>query len=76
MVTIVKYFRNVHFAAAKYKEAGGLKIPLPLDVRWNSLVDCLSGYIGNWSVLIKVCKENREEIDKDISAKVSNLGLK
>ena len=37
---------------------------------------CLSGYIGNWSVLIKVCEENHEEIDKDISAKVNNLGLK
>jgi len=34
---VIKYFRNTHFASAKYKEAGGKSFVLPLDVRWNTL---------------------------------------
>lgn len=30
---IVKYFKNVHFAAARYKQEGGKALVLPQDVR-------------------------------------------
>uniref|UniRef100_A0A1X7VPL6 DUF659 domain-containing protein n=1 Tax=Amphimedon queenslandica TaxID=400682 RepID=A0A1X7VPL6_AMPQE len=76
VVTVVKYFKYVYFANAKYREAGGLKISLALDVCWNSLVHCLQGYISNLPVFIKVCEENREEIDGNASAKVHDLSLK
>ena len=33
IVQIVKYFRNNHFAAAKYKEANCIKLVLPQDVK-------------------------------------------
>lgn len=76
VVEVVKYFRNTHFAAALYKASGVTKIPLPQDVRWNTLCDCLEGYITHWPVLARICEENREKIDKDISSKVLNMGMK
>jgi len=30
---MIKYFRNTHFVSAKYKEARGKSLVLPLDVR-------------------------------------------
>lgn len=66
----MKYFRNVHFANAKYKEAGGLKISLPLDVRWKSGLP-----LRLYQQLVSInCEEHRNEID--ISAKVRDLSLK
>ena len=32
IVKVIKYFRNVHLAAARYKAAGGSKLVLPSDV--------------------------------------------
>ena len=76
IVKIVKYFRNVHLPAAWYKEAGGKKLPLPLEVRWNSVADTLSGYLANWHILLAVCEQHRDSIDKDIAASIVNLSLK
>lgn len=76
IVYIVKYFRNNHFANSKYKQEGGLKLVLPCDVRWNTMVDCLTNYIKNWSVLLKICEEHREKIDNIVYNKVVNIGLK
>lgn len=44
---VIKYFRNTHFASARYKEAGGKSLVLPLDVRWNIYCECLESYIVN-----------------------------
>lgn len=74
--TIMKYFRNTHFAAAKYKEAGGKALVMPQDVRWNTLADCLESYINNWHILCKVCTDNRVAITPDISSKVNDMNLK
>jgi hypothetical protein len=63
IVYIMKYFRNNHLAGAKYKEAGGSALTLPQEVRWNTMADCLSAYIKNWPILVKVCEENRSDID-------------
>ena len=38
--------------------------------------DCLDSYIKNWSHLLKVCEENRDEMDAGIANLVKNFGLK
>ncbi|XP_067412762.1 heterogeneous nuclear ribonucleoprotein U-like protein 1 isoform X2 [Emydura macquarii macquarii] len=76
VVEVAKYFRNNHFASASLKRAGGSRLILPQDVRWNSVVDCFEQFIKNWPILIKLCEENRDKIDGSISSKVSNIGLK
>lgn len=73
---IIKYFKYTHFPAAKYKQAGGTSLNLPIDVRWNTLSDCFESYLKNWHILIKVCTENRISIDTEIYAKIQNLDLK
>ncbi|KYN18720.1 Putative nuclease HARBI1 [Trachymyrmex cornetzi] len=72
----MKYFRNAHFAAAKYKQAGGKALVMPQDVRWNILADCLESYINNWHILSKVCTDNRAAISLDISYKIHDMDLK
>ena len=60
----------------RYKAAGGKKIPLPLEVRWNSITDCLRGYLDNWTKLLVVCAEHQDDIDKDIVKLVKDDYLK
>lgn len=74
--TICKYFRNNHFAHAKYKEAGGSALNLPQDVRWNTLADCLESYLKNWPILYNVCSSNKVVFDKDIIKLVNDTDLK
>lgn len=76
VVQIVKYFRNNHLARAKFKIAGGKTLQLPSDVRWNSVSDCLERYTSQWDLLLKICEENKKEIDSTIYNKVSNIGIK
>ena len=76
VVHIVKYFRNTHLPAAWYKQAGGKKLVLPQDVRWNTLADCLKSYLDNWPLLVKVCDDNKKVIDSTIANKVKDLTLK
>lgn len=73
---IVKYFRNNHFAAAKLKEEGGLKLVLPQDVRWSSLTNCLESFIKHWPILMKISEEHRGKIDNIVFNKVSNIAIK
>ena len=42
----------------------------------NTLSDCLKSYLDNWSVLLKVCDEHRDEIVRNIAAKVKDFALK
>lgn len=76
VVQVMKYFRNSHLPSAWYKAAGGRQLVLPQEVRWNTLADCLQSYLDNWSTLLKVCEEHRDEIESSISDKVKNFGLK
>jgi len=76
LIQIVKYFRNNHFAAAKYKQTDAPKLTLPSDVRWNSFVDCLECYVKNWPVIMTICEENRLEIDTSVQNLVLNMALK
>lgn len=76
VVQVVKYFRNNHFAVAAYKSAGGLRLIMPQDVRWNTMADCLETYITQWPKLMAICEQNRNNIDKDIANIVTNIGVK
>ena len=76
IVEIVKYFRRHHVPNALYKQKGGKKLQLPICVRWNSVHDCLQGYVDNWAVLVNVVDSHRSEIDSDICEKVLNIDLK
>lgn len=76
VVQVVKYFRNNHYAAARYRQEGGQCLVMPQDTRWNTMSDCLKVYINNWPILMKICEVNREAIDTEVRNKVSNLGLK
>ncbi|KAJ8885047.1 hypothetical protein PR048_011243 [Dryococelus australis] len=58
------YFKNTHFAAAKYKQAGRTALALPTDVRWNSLADCLESYLDNWHITAKIWCENQSVIQQ------------
>ena len=76
MVQINKYFRNIHLPAAWYKAAGGTNLTLPIDVRWNSVTDCLESYLKNWFILLKVCEEHCDTIDKGVAETISNIAIK
>ena len=76
VVQIVKYFRNTHLPAARYKQAGGKSLVIPNEIRWNTLTDCLNSYISNWHILVQVCEEYRDEINPNIGNKVKNYSIK
>ncbi|CAI6351030.1 unnamed protein product [Macrosiphum euphorbiae] len=73
---IVKYFKYHHLPAAKYKALGGKALILPIDVRWNTLYDCLKSYIDNWHIIYQVCSENRSAIENKILKLVHDVELK
>ena len=70
IASIMKYFRNHHYPSSIYKNNGGKKLKMPLDIRWNSVCDCLQSYIDNWPILFKVCEENRNQLLTSICNKV------
>ncbi|XP_055845077.1 uncharacterized protein LOC129911335 [Episyrphus balteatus] len=76
VVQVVKYFRNNHEAAAKYKAEGGRSLIIPHEVRWNTLADCFQTYLSEWQTILKVCEENRNIIASAIYQKVTNMMLK
>ena len=72
---VCKYIRNIHLPGAWYKTAGGTCLVLPADIHWNSLSDRLQSYLDNWSVLVKVCDEHQNDVDRNIIDKVQNINL-
>ena len=76
VVKIAKYFRNHHIPNAWYKIEGGKELSLPIDVRWNSVADCLQAYIDNWAILVKVVESHRAAIDSAICDDVLDISLK
>ena len=54
----------------------GIKLPIPIEVCWNSVTDCLEAYIENWPILVKVVESHKGEIDTDIFNMVRDLELK
>ncbi len=55
VVYIVKYFRNNHYASARYRQEGEQRLVMPQDTRWNTMCTCLKVYIKNWPALMKIC---------------------
>ena len=76
IIQIVKYFRNTHLPALWYKVVGGKNLVLPLEVRWNTLADCLHSYLDNWATPLKVCDEHRDSIDTIVARKVQDISIK
>lgn len=70
IMQIVKHVRNTHLPAAEYKEAGGKRLVLPVETRWNSVRDCLESYLQNWPILASI------KLESTIAAKVMDLNLK
>ena len=73
---IVKYFRNAHLPAARYRASSGKVLVLPPEVRWNTVSDCLESYVVNWPILVKICEEYHDEINLNIANKLKNYSIK
>lgn len=74
---VIKYFRNNQYANACFrKDASTSKLIMPCEVRWNSFADALDSYLKSWSVLVTICENNKDKIDKNIQSLVSNISLK
>ena len=65
-----------HLPGAWYQKEGGRKLPISIDIHWNSVTDCLEAYLNNWPILVKVVEAPRHEKDSDIYDMVIDLGLK
>ncbi|XP_036355587.1 serine/threonine-protein kinase PAK 3-like [Octopus sinensis] len=63
------------FQSQWYKSAGGKELVLPIDVFWNTLSDCFESYLDNWSRILRICEEDRSDIDTGIASKVQNILL-
>lgn len=73
---IIKYFKYSHFFNAKLKMAGGKKLVLPQDVRWNTMADSIESYLENWSSIHKICTDNRSAVNSDILILVEDIAMK
>ena len=76
VICVIKYFKNHHQPAGWLKSKSGKTLVLPIDVRWNSMVDAMESYISSWSDLFAIAEEHREELAKDIYNIISNVSLK
>jgi hypothetical protein len=76
VVSIDLRLRNTHLPAAWYKAKGGLALPLPSEVRWNSVSDTIQAYIVNVSKLLDVCEQHQDSIDATIARKVRDISIK
>ena len=66
ILKVIKYFRNKHLPAAFYKEMKGKKLVMPQEVRWNTMGDAIKSYLDNRGILVQLCQDHDEVIDKDI----------
>ena len=70
VVQVIKHIRYNHSAAAKFKKAGGMKLPLPGDTIWNSVSDALESYLKQWSILVDL------DLETEIQSKIMSLAVK
>lgn len=75
IMKVIKYFRNKHLPSAWYKQAGGKKLVIPQEVRWNTVSDSIQSYLDNRGILVQVCQDHREEIDSDIFRIVNDIQI-
>lgn len=72
---VVKYFRNKPILSALYKQAGGKKLVVPKEVRWNTMNDSIRSYLDNRGILVKLCQDCKEHIDNDIIIIVNDTAI-
>ena len=76
LVSIAKYFRNRHLPAAWFKDAGGSKLTLPIDVRWNTnICDAIQSFLKNRGILVQICQDHKDSIDRTISNLVNDVAF-
>jgi len=75
IVSIAKYFRNRHLPAAWFKAAGGSKLTLPIDVRWNTVCDAIQSFLKNRGILVQICQDHKDSIDRTISNLVNDAAF-
>ena len=76
IITVAKHIRNTHQPGAWYKAAGGKKLPLPSEVRWNTVHDTLEGYITNYHALQYIAKTYKADMKPDIADKINDIQIK
>lgn len=76
VLKVIKYFRNNHFAHAKYSLTKANSLVMPQEVRWNTMCDSLKSYIKNWAVLMQIADEYKEDISSEIRNLVQNMNIK
>lgn len=54
ILKIIKYFRNKHLPSALFKQAGGKKLKMPLEIRWNIMNDAIKSYLDNRGILVQL----------------------
>lgn len=75
IVKVIKYFRNTHLPAAWYKQAKGKRLITPQQVRWNTASDAIESYLENRGILVQLCQDKKEFIDKDIFRIVNDINI-
>ena len=75
IITVIKYFRNKQLPASWYKQAGGSKLCLPQEVRWNTLSDALNLYLKNRGILVQVCQDHKDMIDSSVFRIVNDVSI-
>jgi len=75
VIKIIKYFKHTHLPKFWYKRAGGKRLVIPIEVRWNTIHDTIASFLANRGVLIQVCQDRKNEIDKEISKLVNDQNL-
>lgn len=56
--------------------AGGKKLILPQNVHWNTMADSIESYLENWSIIHKICTDNRSAVQSDILTSVEDIAMK
>lgn len=39
---------------------------MPIDVRWNTIRDCIRTYLANRGILVQICQDYQNQIDDNI----------
>ena len=76
VMTVQKYFKNVHRAHGLLKEKNGKMAQLYNDTRWNSKISMLENFLDNDSLYLEIIEELHDDKHKDVQRIVENLNFK
>lgn len=66
IIKVIKYFRNKHVPSGLYRDAGGKKLVMPLEIRWSTMNNALKSFLDNRGVLVQLCQDHKDAIESDI----------